>query len=152
MFNLLSFLSSVPFLQADDHNHDHAHDHEHDHVEQVVDTHSHSHSYEDFGTFWAEFTGVLLDPAHIFAELVFTIVFDGIILYLGYQVFFKRIILPRIRKQIHKEVDEEHGVLHDEETGEVTHVHHHHHKKDGSEHTCADNDSTDVGSDSEPKN
>ncbi len=79
--------------------------------------------YVETGNFWQDFLSVLLDPAHILSEIVFTIVFDGIIIYLGYQVFFKRIILPRIRKQIHEEVDEEHGVHHDPLTGAVSHEH-----------------------------
>lgn len=52
------------------------------------------------------------DPHHIIAELIWTVTFDFIVVALLYNVVFKRYILPKLRKQIHAEIDEEHGVSH----------------------------------------
>jgi len=65
---------------------------------------------EAHGGFWEEFLAVALDPAHILAEIVFTIVFDGLFIALVWGVLFKKIILPRLRKQIHEDIDKEHGI------------------------------------------
>lgn len=61
-------------------------------------------------TVWEEYLHVVTDPAHIFAELTFTLVFDGVVIAFLYGVVFKKIILPRLRKEIHKEIDAEHGI------------------------------------------
>lgn len=58
---------------------------------------------------WSVFT----DPAHIIAEVGFTIVMDGILLYLVYQLLFRKVLLPRLSNRIHSEIDAEHGVDHD---------------------------------------
>jgi hypothetical protein len=60
-------------------------------------------------TWWS----IAFDPNHIIAELFWTIVFDGVIVALLYNVVFKRYVLPRLRRQIHKEIDEEHGITHE---------------------------------------
>ncbi len=58
---------------------------------------------------------IALDPNHIIAELLFTIVFDGLVVALLWGIVFKRMILPRLRRDIHKEIDEQHGIdPHDE--------------------------------------
>lgn len=63
--------------------------------------------------FWQEAWAVTTDPAHIFAELVFTVIFDGLIVAVFYNLIFKKIILPRLRKEIHKDIDEAHGTTHE---------------------------------------
>jgi hypothetical protein len=66
------------------------------------------------GTLWQNFLSVALDPAHILSELAFSVVFDGFVIAFGWGVVFKKYILPKIRKdlrkEIHDEIDEEHGV------------------------------------------
>lgn len=57
---------------------------------------------------WAIFT----DPSHVIAELGWTIVQDLIIIGLLYNVVFKRFIVPRLKKQLHDEIDKEHGITH----------------------------------------
>lgn len=107
--------------------------------------HSHEHGEDDF---WADFLSVALDPAHILAEAVFTIVFDGLFIYLGYQILFKRLILPRLRREIHEELDEEHGIIHDENTGKAcrrSHKPKHKHKPIPNQGT-----GTEIGTDNEP--
>ena len=69
------------------------------------------------GSFWNDLWSVTLDPAHIGAELIFTIVFDGIVIAIFYNIIFKKIVLPRIKKtlrhEIHEEIDKEHGFEHE---------------------------------------
>lgn len=66
--------------------------------------------------FWVEAWNVTLDPAHIFAELIFTIVFDGLVIAVLYNLVFKKFVLPimkaRLAKEIHQEIDAEHGYQH----------------------------------------
>ena len=66
------------------------------------------------GGFWDEVWSIALDSAHIMAELIWTLVFDGIIIALIYNVLFKQIILPRLRRnlreEIHNDIDLEHGI------------------------------------------
>jgi hypothetical protein len=61
---------------------------------------------------WQDYVSVSFDPAHILAELTFTIVFDFVLLWLGYKIFFKGYILPRLRRDIHRDIDVEHGYVH----------------------------------------
>jgi len=57
---------------------------------------------------------IFSDPAHILAELGWTIIQDVLIIGLLYGVVFKKIILPKLRKDIHAEIDIEHGINHKE--------------------------------------
>ncbi len=63
--------------------------------------------------FWQDAWSVTTDPAHIFAELVFTVIFDGLIVAVFYNLIFKKIILTKLRKEIHKDIDEAHGTTHE---------------------------------------
>jgi hypothetical protein len=56
--------------------------------------------------------GLFSDPAHILAELGWTVIQDVLIIGLLYGIVFKKVILPRLRKDIHKEIDMEHGITH----------------------------------------
>jgi len=62
-------------------------------------------------TWWDIFT----DVNHILAELGWTLVQDVIIIGLLYNIVFKRIIVPKLKHQLHQEIDKEHGISHDEE-------------------------------------
>lgn len=62
-------------------------------------------------TWWEIFT----DTNHILAELGWTIVQDVIIIGVLYNLVFKRMILPKIKRQVHEEIDREHGITHGEE-------------------------------------
>ena len=64
---------------------------------------------------WEEAWEIFTDPSHIIAELGWTIIQDVVIIWLLYGIVFKKIILPRLRKEIHKEIDEEHNISHDDE-------------------------------------
>lgn len=64
-------------------------------------------------SFWQDYMGVAFDPAHVLAEITFTILFDFVLLFLVWGVFFKKVVLPKIRRDIHKEIDAEHGYEHE---------------------------------------
>lgn len=59
------------------------------------------------------FVDIATDPAHIFAELAFTLVFDLVIIAFIWGVIFKKLLLPFITKKVHEEIDIEHGYSHD---------------------------------------
>lgn len=61
-------------------------------------------------SFWA----ILTDPAHMMAELVSSAVWDLVVITLLYQLLWKRWIAPKWTARIHKEIDTEHGVIHNE--------------------------------------
>jgi hypothetical protein len=60
------------------------------------------------------FVEIATDPAHIIAELIFTFTIDFLIIALLWGVVFKKVVLPRLTKKIHEEIDIEHGYNHDE--------------------------------------
>jgi hypothetical protein len=57
---------------------------------------------------WSIFT----DPAHVMAEMGWTIIQDLLIIGVLYGIVFKKILLPKLRRDIHKEIDIEHGIEH----------------------------------------
>jgi hypothetical protein len=65
---------------------------------------------------WEDYLGVAFDPAHILAELTFTVFIDFVLLFLVWGLFFKKVLLPKIRsdirRDVHLEIDAEHGVTH----------------------------------------
>lgn len=63
-------------------------------------------------SFWDELWAITFDPAHIVSELIWQIVFDGLFVAFFYGVVVKRWILPRLRHEIHQDLDEEHGIEH----------------------------------------
>lgn len=63
---------------------------------------------------WGEAWSIFIDPSHIMAELGWTIIQDVIMIWLLYGIVFKKMILPRLRREIHKEIDEEHNINHDD--------------------------------------
>lgn len=70
-----------------------------------LETHAHGHA--DFMT---EFSELLSSPAHWAFELLFSVLFDLIVISLGYGIVIKKIIIPRLKKSIHEEIDREHGI------------------------------------------
>jgi hypothetical protein len=62
---------------------------------------------------WEEAWSIFTDPSHIIAELGWTIIQDVVVIWLFYGIVFKKMILPRLRREIHKEIDEEHNIKHD---------------------------------------
>lgn len=67
-------------------------------------------------TFWEEFWHVFTDPAHILSEIAWHLIIEILIIAFIYGVVIKKIILPKLRKEIHREIDEEHGIQHNADT------------------------------------
>ena len=57
---------------------------------------------------WQEYLHVQFNPAHIMAELGFTLVFYGLVIALLLPLFRKTV--NNINNTLHRELDEEHGV------------------------------------------
>ena len=62
---------------------------------------------------WPEAWAIFSDPSHIIAELGWTLIQDVVLIWLLYGTVWKKMILPRLRREIHKEIDEEHNIQHD---------------------------------------
>lgn len=71
--------------------------------------------HED-GTWWDQYLHLLQNPAHWIFEITVSIIFDLVIVYLGYQILVKKFVIPRLRKEIHEEIDRDHDLHHDKET------------------------------------
>jgi len=61
---------------------------------------------------WPEAWAIFSDPSHIIAELGWTLIQDVVLIWLLYGTVWKKMILPRLRREIHKEIDEEHNITH----------------------------------------
>lgn len=61
-----------------------------------------------YGSLLEEYMHVAFDPAHILAELTFTLVFD--FLFLALLIPLIRRTLKNFTNTLHRELDEEHGI------------------------------------------
>lgn len=73
----------------------------------------HGHSHEHTENILLDAWGIFTDPGHFIAEIWFTLVIDFLVLFLGYQLLVKRVLIPRLRKQIHRELDAELKIDHE---------------------------------------
>lgn len=69
---------------------------------------------EGNGGWFADYISLLHDPSHWLFEITVTIVIDLVILYFGYQLLWKKVILPRLRRDIHEEIDRDHDLIHND--------------------------------------
>lgn len=76
----------------------------------ALTAHSHAHDHGDELGVWESTLHILTDPGHLIAELIFTIFFDLVVVFFFYKIVLKKIIIPRLRKDIHKEIDASHGI------------------------------------------
>jgi hypothetical protein len=77
-----------------------------------MDHDDHDHSSHEGESVWEHAWEIFTDPGHILAELGWTIIQDGLVVAVLYGIVFKKMILPKLRKDIHREIDEEHGIEH----------------------------------------
>jgi hypothetical protein len=63
-------------------------------------------------SFWDDVISITFDPSHIVAEVFWQVVFDVVLVAFIYGIVFKKWILPKLRHQLHKEIDKEHGIEH----------------------------------------
>lgn len=67
------------------------------------------HEHEEAGAgLWEEAWSIFIDPAHIIAEMGWTIIQDVILIWLLYGTLWKKVILPRL----HEKFDREHKITH----------------------------------------
>lgn len=76
----------------------------------LAEAHEHDHSGHGL---WEEYWGLLTDPAHLLFELTFSLAFDILVVAVLWGILVKKVIIPRLRRDIHKEIDAEHGITHD---------------------------------------
>lgn len=76
----------------------------------LLELHAHEHAPD----FMTEFSELLSSPAHWAFELLFSVLFDLIVISLVYGIIIKKIIIPRLKKSLHEEIDREHGISHEE--------------------------------------
>lgn len=76
--------------------------------------HEHTHVESGSGDFLVELGHLLTNPAHLAFEFIFSIVFDLVIVTLLYGIVIRKVIIPRLKRTLHEEIDREHGVEHKE--------------------------------------
>lgn len=75
-----------------------------------------AHAHPEGGSILEEAWGLITDPGHALAEIFYNIVGDLVIVPIT--VFlYKKIREPKLRAAIHKEIDDEHGVTHEDCSG-----------------------------------
>jgi hypothetical protein len=79
-------------------------------INKLAET-GHDHADESM-SFWDEVVSITFDPAHIAGEVFWQLVFDVVLVAFLYGVVFKKWVLPKLRKQLHTELDTEHGIEH----------------------------------------
>ena len=85
-------------------------------ITPVLEAHAEHASSEGFSGVIEEAWGIITDPGHAIAEIFYNIVGD--LLIVPITVFlYKKIREPKLRAAIHKEIDDEHGVTHEDCSG-----------------------------------
>lgn len=72
---------------------------------------AHHHGEEGTHSILGEAWSLITDPAHAITELFYSVLFDLLIIPATILVY-KKVREPKLRKEIHKEIDEEHGIEH----------------------------------------
>lgn len=114
---VLDVLGSIPITT--DHLHEAAEAAEHAAELAHADEHLHADvetGSEGLGAIWNEAWSVISDPAHAIAEVFYNVAVDLVIIPIVV-LLYKKIREPKLRAQIHKEIDEEHGVTHENCSG-----------------------------------
>lgn len=72
---------------------------------------AHHHDTENAHSIFEEAWHLITDPAHAITEVFYSLLFDLLIIPVTILVY-KKIREPKLRKEIHKEIDKEHGIQH----------------------------------------
>ena len=78
--------------------------------------HGHEHGHEE-GNVWEHAWEIFTDPAHILPEIAWHLIIEVVVIAFFYGVIVKKVILPKLRRDIHKEIDREHGITHEDTDG-----------------------------------
>jgi hypothetical protein len=62
---------------------------------------------------WQQYTAVQFAPDHLLSELGFSIVFE-LVQFIALALLWRKVIAPRLTARIHKQIDAEHGIEHEE--------------------------------------
>lgn len=113
---VLDVLGSVPLTT--DHLHEAAEAAEHAAEHLHVDEHAHGGESAHGGVegVLAETWSLIKDPAHAISEIAYNIAWDLVVIPIAI-LLYKKIREPKLRAAIHKEIDEEHGVTHEDCSG-----------------------------------
>lgn len=77
-------------------------------VNIMAEVHSHDHSEQGI---LQEAWNLITDPAHAITEIFYSVMFDLLIIPVTI-LAYKKIREPKLRKEIHQEIDKEHGIEH----------------------------------------
>jgi hypothetical protein len=78
---------------------------------------AHAHD-EEHGSVWTEAWGLITDPSHAITEIFYSLLFDALVIPLTILIY-KKIREPKLRREIHAEIDTEHGITHSECSSET---------------------------------
>jgi len=141
---MLNYISAqiLTFMHAHTHNHDESHSHEElntavensehhqdhgrEHTEglnsTIVDTTSgieHTHSHSSDGNVWESAWALITEPAHAITEVFYSLLFDALLIPVTILIY-KKLREPKLRAQIHAEIDNEHGLDHEDCSGKIS--------------------------------
>lgn len=111
---VLDVLGSVPLTT--DHLHEAAEAAEHAAEHLHVDEHAHGTADAGSEGILSETWALIKDPAHAISEIAYNIAWDLVVIPVAI-LLYKKIREPKLRAAIHKEIDEEHGVTHEDCSG-----------------------------------
>lgn len=84
--------------------------------------HAHTHhDHAEVGLF-QEAWGLITDPAHAITEVFYNVMFDLLLIPIVFFLYKK--IRPKLKRDIHNQIDREHGIDHSEDV--LTNLHHCH--------------------------
>lgn len=83
----------------------------------ISDHAGHSHGSGD-GSIWEAAWDLITEPAHAITEVFYSLLFDAILIPITILIY-KRIREPKLRAEIHKEIDAEHGLEHSDCSGKI---------------------------------
>lgn len=99
----LAISAQNTLIQMTTHDHGHGDHHGHDHS-------GHSHGAEG-ESLWTETWNLITDPAHAITEIFYSFLFELLIIPV-ILFFYRKWREPKLRAQIHREIDAEHGIKH----------------------------------------
>lgn len=101
---MMNFIYSVaPYILPSHGDHDHG-------------SHSHEEGTEEHANLLQETWNLITDPAHALTEIFYSVGFDLLVIPLTIFVY-RKIREPKLRREIHAEIDTEHGIEHDDCSG-----------------------------------
>lgn len=77
------------------------------------------HAHETGQTLLQETWGLITDPAHALTEIFYSFLFELLIIPIAL-LLYRKWREPKLRAQIHKEIDAEHGIQHTDCNSETT--------------------------------